>query len=154
MTGWLRGLKESDVVSLIDTHAVPEMLKLIRPEIRNEIKRHKDNHARLILLSSALPYLCDPIARDLEMDDIVCSKLQLRDGIFTGKPEGRLVFGKEKRIRMKEYCTSNNFPLDTAWYYGDAFTDRFVMLAVGNPVCVKPELKLGWMAKRRGWKII
>jgi HAD superfamily phosphoserine phosphatase-like hydrolase len=154
MTGWLHGLKESDIIDLIHKHVIPEMLELIRPEIQNEISEHRKNNGKLIILSSAMPYLCEPISKYLGMDDVVCSKLQTKDGVFTGKPDGKLVFGKEKKVRMNAYCVKFNLPLETAWYYGDAFTDRFVLNAVANPVCVKPELKLGRLAKRNGWKII
>jgi len=154
MMQWLRGLKESEVSLLAEKHAVPVMLSLIRPEIISEIDFHRKNNARIIMLSSALPYLCNPVARHLGMDDIVCSRIEVRDGLFTGRSTGKLVFGPEKAVRMRQYCSENNFSLDTAWYYGDAYTDRFVMQAVGNPVAVKPEIKLGWLAKRKGWRRI
>lgn len=154
MTGWLHGLKESSVIDLINSHVIPVIIDLIRPEMREIIEEHRKNNGMLLMLSSAMPYLCEPIARHLNMDDIVCSKLETKNGIFTGKPKDKLVFAREKAIQMKRYCTENNFPLETSWYYGDAFTDRFILQSVGNPVCVKPELKLRWMAKSRGWRII
>ncbi len=154
MMQWLKGLKEEEVNSLARDEVVPYLLKLIRPEIKREIAMHRKNHGRVVLLSSALPYLCNPMARHLEMDDVICSALEVNLGHFTGRGNRKLVFGKEKAVRMREYCESYGFPLDTAWYYGDAFTDRFVMQSVGNPVAVKPEIKLRWMAKKRGWRIL
>jgi len=154
MMQWLKGLKESEVKELARDHVVPEIKRMVRPEIVEEIKAHHEKNARVILLSSALPYLCEPIAEFLHMDDVVCSNLEVVDGYFTGQSVRRLVFGKEKAVRMKEYCKANSFPVQDAWYYGDAYTDRFVMQEVGNPVAVKPEIKLGWMARRNGWKII
>lgn len=154
MMQWLKDLKEDDVKNLAGKHIVPEMKKLVRPEILEELDFHRKNNARLVLLSSALPYLCDPIADYLSMDDVVCSQLETEDGRFTGRAVGRLVFGPEKSVRMRAYCTAHNFPIDTAWYYGDAYTDRYVLQSVGIPVCVKPEIKLWWMAKRRGWKVL
>lgn len=154
MLQWIKGIKESEVRDLILNNAIPELLNLIRPEMLDEIAYHRDNNARIIILSSAMSYLCDPIAKHLEMDDVVCSALEVKDDLFTGNAVGKLVFGPEKEVRVKQYCEENDFPLETAWYYGDAFTDRFALQAVGNAVCVKPEIKLGWMAKRKGWKIL
>lgn len=154
MMQWLKGLNEEDVNTLASEKVVPALLKTIRPEILDEIAMHRKNNGRVVLLSSALPYLCKPVANHLQMDDVVCSLLEINNGKFTGKASRKLVFGMEKAVRMKEYCAINGFPLETAWYYGDAYTDRFVMQSVGNPVAVKPELKLLWMAKRRGWKIL
>lgn len=154
MMQWLKGLNEEDVNALASEKVVPVLLKMIRPEILDELAMHRKNNGRVVLLSSALPYLCQPVAAHLQMDDVVCSLLETDKGQFTGKARRKLVFGMEKAVRMKEYCVLNGFPLETAWYYGDAYTDRFVMQSVGNPVAVKPELKLLWMAKRKGWKII
>ncbi|MEX2371932.1 MAG: HAD-IB family hydrolase [Bacteroidales bacterium] len=152
MMQWLKGLKEEEVHALANTHVIPFLLKLIRPEVKREIEIHQKNNARLLLLSSALPYLCDPIAEYLQLDDVVCSSLEVTDGRFTGRSVGKLVFGEEKAVRMIDYCKTNNFPLDTAWYYGDAYTDRFVMQCVGNPVAVKPEIKLRWLARKKRWR--
>ncbi len=151
---WLKGLKEKEVNSLAREEVVPYLLELIRPEIKKEIAIHRRNHGRIVLLSSALPYLCEPLANHLQMDEVICSVLEVKNGLFTGRANRKLVFGKEKAVRMHEYCVSNGFSLDTAWYYGDAYTDRFVMQSVGNPVAVKPEIKLRWMAKKRGWRIL
>jgi putative phosphoserine phosphatase/1-acylglycerol-3-phosphate O-acyltransferase len=154
MMQWLKGLKEEEVNKLAREQVVPYLLQVIRPEIRDEIAMHRKNNGMVVLLSSALPYLCQPVSDHLQMDDVVCSLLDVSQGHFTGKARRKLVFGMEKAVRMKEYCESRGYPLETAWYYGDAYTDRFVMQSVGNPVAVKPEIKLWWMAKRRGWKII
>ena len=154
MTKWLNGLKESKVIDLINSNIIPIIVDLIRPEMYKIIEEHRKNKGKLVLLSSAIPYLCEPIARHLKMEDVVCSRLETKEGLFTGKPVKKLVFGKEKAVRMKEYCKEHNLPLETAWYYGDAYTDRFILQSVGNPVCVKPEFKLKWFAKKRGWKII
>lgn len=154
MMQWLRDLKEDDVNNMAREKIVPYLLEMVRPEILDEIAMHRANNAKVILLSSALPYLCNPVADHLGMDEVVCSHLEVKDGHFTGNAKSKLVFGREKAVRMQSYCESKGLPLDTAWYYGDAFTDRFVMLSVGNPVAVKPEIKLRWMASRRGWKIL
>ncbi|MEX0981878.1 MAG: HAD family phosphatase [Bacteroidales bacterium] len=154
MMQWLKGLKEEVIKDLAGKYIVPEVKNMVRPEMIEAVNYHYRNNARVILLSSALPYLCDPIAELLGMDDVVCSRLETRDGCFTGRSVGRLVFGPEKAVRMKAYCNSHNFPSDTAWYYGDAYADRYVLESIGHAVCVKPEIKLRWLAKKKGWKII
>lgn len=154
MMQWLKGLSEAEVKELADKHVIPEIKKLVRPVIEKELEYHRERNAHIVLLSSALSYLCNPIASHLDMNDVVCSALEISDGVFTGRSDRPLVFGPEKETRMREYCHAHGYSLDDAWYYGDAYTDRFVMKAVGHPVAVKPEIKLRWMAKRRGWKVI
>lgn len=154
MMQWLKGLNEKDVEKMARSEILPLMVESIRPEILDEIAYHRKNNAYLLLLSSAMPYLCNPVASHLKMDGVVCSSLEVKEGVFTGKSNGNLVFGREKARRLKVFCETNNFPTETAWYYGDAYTDRFILRSVGNPVCVKPEIKLHLMARRKKWKII
>lgn len=154
MTKWLRGIKEAEVIKLIEDHVLQRVLGLIRPEMNKVIDQHRKGGARLVLLSSAMPYICNPMASYLKMDDIVCSALEVEDGRFTGKPVNRLNFGTQKAVTMKQFCEENGYSMDDAYYYGDAFTDRFVMDAVGHAVAVKPELKLKRMARRKGWQVI
>ncbi|MCF8224630.1 MAG: HAD-IB family phosphatase [Bacteroidales bacterium] len=154
MMKWLKGLNEKDVAGMATSLILPLMLESIRPEILDEIARHRDNNAYLLLLSSAMPYLCNPVAEHLKLDEVLCSSLETKEGVFTGRSNGNLVFGREKARQMISFCNSHNFDIDTAWYYGDAYTDRFILRSIGNPVCVKPEIKLGLMARRKGWKII
>lgn len=154
MTKWLKGLEEADIIRLLNEHVVKDVMELIRPEIVKRMERHRKENARLVLLSSAMPYICNPIAKHLEMDDVVSSELETENGVFTGKPLGRLNFGKQKAVTMKKFCEENDYSLAESYYYGDAFTDHFVLDAVGHAVCVQPEIKLRKMAKRKGWEIL
>ncbi len=154
MTKWLKGLKEAEIIRLIEENVVREVLNLIRPEIRIVLDKHRKEGARLVLLSSAMPYICDPIASHLEMDDVVSSHLEVSSGVFTGKPLGKLNFGTQKAVTMRQFCEENAYSLEDAYYYGDAFSDHYAMEVVGHAVCVKPEMKLKRMARRKGWAII
>ncbi|MFC2129750.1 HAD family hydrolase [Bacteroidota bacterium] len=154
MTKWLKGLKESDIIKLLDEHVIQDVLKLVRPEIRKVLENHRKNGARLVMLSSAMPYICNPIADHLNMDDVVSSRLEVSDGEFTGRPIDRLNFGKQKAVTMKKFCEDNDYSLEESYYYGDAYTDRYVLEIVGHAVCVHPEIKLRSMAKRKNWEII
>jgi HAD superfamily phosphoserine phosphatase-like hydrolase len=107
-----------------------------------------------VILSSALKPICIEIAKILDIDDIICSDLEVKDGYLTGRPIGRLCFGEEKMIRLKEYCERNNAQASEAWYYGDSITDLPALSIVGNPVCVNPDNKLRMVAGKRGWRIL
>ena len=107
-----------------------------------------------MILSSALTTICRQMAENLNIDDIICSGLEVKNGYMTGRPLGHLCFGEEKAVRLKRYCEIFNFSLSEAWYYGDSISDLHALSVVGNPVCVNPDKKLKKAAKRRGWKIV
>jgi len=94
------------------------------------------------------------MARSLNLDDVICSELEVKNGYLTGLPVGHLCFGEEKAVRLKKYCEKNSFSLTDAWYYGDSVSDLPPLNAVGNPVCVNPDNQLRKTALKRRWKIL
>jgi HAD superfamily hydrolase (TIGR01490 family) len=129
------------------------LLGFIRPEIREVLKQHKEKGADVVILSAALEMICEPIARHLEMDDIICSKLEIIDGKYTGRALGPPCIGEEKLNRVREYCREHGFSLEDAYYYADSILDLPALEAVGQPVCINPDKKLAEEAEKRGWPI-
>jgi HAD superfamily hydrolase (TIGR01490 family) len=153
MVGWVKGLPEDTISQLCMEVFNEVLLPSFFPEINNEIEFHKKNNAKLVVLSSSLAPICRYTVKHLKMDDIVCSELEVKNGILTGFPVRPLCFGVEKAVRLKEYCEKNNSNPKDCWYYGDSISDLAVLTAVGFPVCVNPDKKLLKTAKKNGWRI-
>ena len=142
MVGWLKGVSESGLKILSEDIFRDHLIKSIRPEVVEKILFHKNDGGMVVILSSAIMPVCRAIADHLEMDDVICSALETRNGVLTGNPEGFLCFGKEKVARLNEYCKEKNINPSHSWYYGDSIADLPVLSSVGNPVCVDPDKKL------------
>ena len=69
---------------------------MIRPAIIAEIKRHRENQASVVLLSSAITPICSVVAQYLELDDYICSEFEVVDGLYTGRPLGTICYSEEK----------------------------------------------------------
>lgn len=154
ITKWLKGVTEASLIDLSEEIFESSLKKTIRPEIENKINFHKSNGALVVILSSSLYPVCKAAARHLKMDGIICSRLEIHNGIYTGHPDGSFCFDEEKVIRITEYCENNNTTPDEAWYYGDSIADLPALRLVGNPVCINPDKKLLKTATDIGWKII
>jgi putative phosphoserine phosphatase/1-acylglycerol-3-phosphate O-acyltransferase len=153
MTGWVKGMPQETLTDLCQEVFRKVMQPSIHPEVFNELKNHKERNARTVILSSSLVPMCKAVAEYLDMDDIICSGLEVKNGYLTGKPEGKLCYGNEKLVRLKEYCEKNNTTPADAWYYGDAIVDQPALSVVGNPVCVNPDHKLKRVALKNNWII-
>jgi putative phosphoserine phosphatase/1-acylglycerol-3-phosphate O-acyltransferase len=153
MTGWVKGISQEEMTDLCQVVFRKVMIPSIHRQVVDELKMHRDNKALTVILSSSLVPICKAVAEYLEMDDIICSELEVRDGFLTGKPKGNLCYGNEKLVRLREYCKKNNTPVADAWYYGDALVDQPPLSIVGHPVCVNPDKKLRRIAKENNWKI-
>jgi len=154
MTLWVKGLPEEILNDLCVESARSEILPSVWPEAVSELTMHKRNNASTVILSSSIVPLCREIAENLGVDDIICTALESDGGYYTGRTDGQLCYGKEKAVRLLEYCKKNNSDPDNAWYYGDSFSDLPVLSIVGHPVCVNPERNLQKRATEKGWKIL
>ena len=151
MPKWLAGLSEQEIADFTNKMFDDLLIHAIRPQMYREIEKHKQQNARIIILSAAFNYVCEPVARHLNIDDIICSRLEVVDGLFTGNTVGALCFDSEKLARVTDYCIKNNFSLEEACYYGDSVADSAVLDAVGKPKCVNPDRPLtGWHDKKNG----
>lgn len=153
MTAWVKGQSEKSLEDLCLEVVNEVMLSSIYHEVFDELKMHRSKNGKTVILSSSLVPVCREIAGFLNMDDFICSRLEIRDGYFTGRPEGNLCFGEEKLVRLKEYCELNNSKVTESWYYGDSISDLPALKIVGVPVCVNPDRKLHKAAKENGWRI-
>jgi HAD superfamily hydrolase (TIGR01490 family) len=153
MAGRVKGIPEKTLEELSAEISQKILLPAVYPEAVEEIKMHSENNARTVILSSSPVQVCQIMAESLQIDDIVCSKLEAVGGQLTGRSLGSLCFGQEKVTRMRKYCEKNNITPDKCWYYGDAMADFPALSIVGHPVCVNPDRKLRKKAKERGWNI-
>ncbi len=154
MAYWLKGVKEDKIMNLSEVICDKFLFEEISRSMIKEVEIHREQNARLVLLSAALPYICVPIAKFLRLDDVICSLLQVEEGKFTGLPKGRLVFGAEKKVRIEAYCQHYGLALEQAFCYADSFSDLPVLEIVGNAVCVRPDRRLGRIARKRGWRVM
>lgn len=154
MVEWVKGISEKAIEDLCIEVSHDVLLPSVYPQAISEIEIHKTKNAKVVILSSALSPVCREMAKNLGIDDIVCSELEIKDGFMTGRPLGHLCFGDEKAVRLLRYCTTHNSSPQKAWYFGDSFSDLPPLNTVGNPVCVNPDKKLRKTAAEKGWKIM
>jgi HAD superfamily hydrolase (TIGR01490 family) len=154
MGSWVKGFPEESLKNLSESIVTNFLLNSIRPEIFEEINFHKSHNADVVLLSSAISPICIPIGEHLKMDHIICSEMEVVDGILTGKSVGNYCFEEEKVRRLINYCKKKNKDPGKSWYYGDSISDLLVLNVVGHPVCVNPDKKLRKKATQLGWKIL
>ena len=154
MVTWVEGIPESTMNDLCSDVFNRVIIPSVYREAIEEIENHKAKNAKVVILSSTLIIICREMAKFLGMDDIICTRLEVRNGNLTGQPVGHICYGEEKAIRLKEYCEKYNFSLSAAWYYADSISDLAALSSAGNPVCVNPDKKLKKTANKRGWKIV
>lgn len=151
--GWLTGYPVESIEKLCGEIVEKDLIPAIRPEIICEIKKHKQQGAELVILSSAIASICNPLAKYLEMGTVISSELEVVDQKYTGHPLGKFCFREEKLNRISSYFESKNYKFEDAFYYADSIDDLPVLQSVGHPVCINPDRRLRKIAQKRNWVI-
>ena len=150
---WLANYPVNEMESLCSEIVEKDLIPVIRPQIRNEIKKHQAQGAHLAILSSAIAPICIPLAKHLEIPSVLCTELETDNHHYTGFPKGQFCYRKEKCNRMLRFLETNQIPPEHCYYYGDSMDDLSVLQSVGNPVCVNPGKNLAKLARKHNWKI-
>ncbi|MBV6494735.1 MAG: putative phosphatase [Turneriella sp.] len=155
--GWAKifaGWSEDKMLAISKKFFNEAIYPIMRPAAIDEVEKHKKSGGKVVILSASTPYICNPVGEALGIDGVICTHLEVKDGKFTGNFASPYIFGEQKHLSALKYADEHGIDLKHAYYYGDAFTDRFVMEAVGNPVCVTPDRKLRAHAKTNDWRIV
>jgi HAD superfamily hydrolase (TIGR01490 family) len=151
--GTLRGQREAELHERTVDFWREEVRGFIRPAARARVETHRARGDRVFLLTSSSSYLSREIAAELGCDGYLCTRMEVRDGLFTGRIEPPLCFGEGKVARAAALAAELGVSLADCSYYGDSYSDLPVLLAVGDPVAVNPDPRLRRHARRRGFRV-
>lgn len=150
---WLDGLSEKMVRDMAADIFQNQLKDAILGVAREEIEFHRTKGAILVLASSSMNYFCELFATELNFDEIICSRMEVKNGILTGNPRGEFCFEKHKMIPMVNFCENHNYNLEEAYFYSDSIDDLPALTAVGKPICITPDKHLEKIAMTKGWEI-
>jgi len=154
MGKWLKGSTPDELNKLSECIVNKYLIDGIRPEIFSEINFHREKNGEIVILSSVLVQIGRLLGSHIGADNVICTTMEVADGVFTGLPENGFCIEDEKRVRLIQYCETRNYKVSEAFYYGDSIADLQALGVVGYPVCVKPDRKLSRIAAKKGWRII
>ena len=87
-----------------------------------------------------------------DRDAVLCSRLEVADGRFTGKLAS-LCFGRHKVRIAEDWAKARGVDLDRSWFYSDSYNDLPMLSRVGTAIVVNPDGRLQRHARQRHWRI-
>ena len=149
----MKGVTEQSYIDFGEEVYEQQIAKLIYPESRALVKAHLDKGHTVAIVSSATPYQVDPPARDLDIEHVLCSHMEVEDGEFTGEIIRPLCFGEGKVIAAEQLAQEHGIDMDQSFFYSDSYDDIELLERVGKPHALNPNSKLTEVAEERGWPI-
>jgi len=154
-----RGMHEWNGRPLADLEALGERLfetelrDRIHPEVRALVAGHRRRGHVVVIATSATPFQVEPAARELGVEHVLCTRLEARDGILTGKSSGPVLWGRAKAEAVREFARGHGIDLRRSYFYADGDEEVALMKAVGHPRPVNPRPLLARTAEREGWPV-
>lgn len=131
---------------------------VIRPNIfkgaRDLIQNSKAQGHQQILVTGALDFVTEPLARYLGVDDFVANRLEFKDHVATGNLLKPMLAGANKALWVRQYAEKHNLNLDESFAYADSGSDLPLLSVVGKPCAVNPDFRLKTTARAYQWPVL
>jgi len=150
---FMRGVREQDYIDFGQELYEQQIARKIYPESRALVQAHMARGHTIAVISSATPYQVEPMARDLDIEHVVCSRYEVKDGEFTGGIERPLCFGEGKVLAAESLAQDHGIDLEQSYFYTDSDDDLQLLERVGHPQPLNPNSKLAVIAEQRGWPV-
>ncbi|HMJ12429.1 MAG TPA: HAD family hydrolase [Polyangiaceae bacterium] len=148
------GKAESWMVSTCEEWFQGYVLPHVCEKGREAVARHRERGDIVAIVTSATPYAARPLARELGIDHVVCTELEVDDaGCFTGQVRRPMCYGPGKIELSQRIAQTLGFSLEEATFYSDSITDLPLLERVKSPIVVNPDARLRRIAQRRRWPI-
>ncbi|MGQ0843777.1 MAG: HAD-IB family hydrolase [Sporichthyaceae bacterium] len=115
---------------------------------------HRAMGHTVVLASSATRFQVEPMAEAIGADRVLCTPLEVKDGLLTGRTDGPALWGPSKARAIVEYAAERGIDLDACFAYSNGGEDVPFLAAVGHPVAVAPDDRLAYVAEQRGWDVL
>jgi putative phosphoserine phosphatase/1-acylglycerol-3-phosphate O-acyltransferase len=125
----------------------------IYPESRAIVKAHQEKRHTVAIVTSATRYQAQPVARELGIEHVLCTKLGVENGILTGEVVRPTCYGQGKAAAARELAFQHELDLEQSYFYSDSHEDLPLFELVGHPRPLNPTRKLAQRAKERQWPV-
>ena len=148
----LAGKDEAEMVAKARLWFASDVVPMITPAARHAIRVHREAGDVVALATGASQYAALAVAAGLGIEHTLCSRLEVTDGIFTGRMS-TMCFGAYKVDIARAFAAEQDIDLARSTFYSDSYNDLPLLEHVGTAVAVNPDVRLWRHARRRGWRI-
>jgi HAD superfamily hydrolase (TIGR01490 family) len=125
----------------------------LHPEAWAIVAAHRRQGHTVVIASSALPFQVEGLAAELEVDHVLCTRLEAVDGRLTGEIDGDVLWGEGKAKAVRALARRERISLERSFAYANGTEDIEFLSLVAHPCAVNPAGGLERVARPRGWPI-
>jgi putative phosphoserine phosphatase/1-acylglycerol-3-phosphate O-acyltransferase len=126
---------------------------LLYPEMLEILAAHRRSGHTIVIATSALPFQVEPVARELGIEHVLCTKLERVGDVLTGRVDGPILWGPGKASEVRRFAETVGIDLGRSYGYGNGDEDIDFLRTVGHPRPVNPKPELAKVAESEGWPV-
>ena len=151
--GWA-GRTEAEVLELGERLFAQGVAADLFHEAWRLVKAHQRAGHTVVIATSATRLQVAPLARELEVEHVLCTELATVDGLITGKVAGRALWGDGKIAAVRDFLAGHDIDVSASHGYANGDEDVPLLDAVGYPHPVNPQPELAESAVAKGWPVL
>jgi HAD superfamily hydrolase (TIGR01490 family) len=130
------------------------VLPRLYPQMLEVAWGHQDAGRGVYIVTAASQELSQMLATVLGFDGGLGVRSEIRDGVYTGRPDGPFTYREGKAQAIREVAEREGIDLARSYAYSDSESDLPMLRAVGHPVVVNPDAELARVARQEGWEVM
>jgi HAD superfamily hydrolase (TIGR01490 family) len=150
----LVGIREEELVQFCQEWFEDAVRPLIYSEARDIVRQHLGQGQRVAIISNATSYAVAPLAQYLGVQHVLATRLEVRQGVFTGDYIKPLCFRQGKVFWAEKLARELAAEVGQSTFYTDSITDLPLLERVQDPRVVNPDPRLRRLARQRGWAVL
>ncbi len=151
---FLSGIRKIDLDHLADHVFSTKTVARINGPVVDLMKAAKARGERVVLASASFKTIVAPLARYLEVENVIASELEFENGVSNGRLSTIPAFRDGKKKLVLDFLDYVRAEPERCVFYSDSVRDLPLLEAVGKPVVVNPNSRMRRIADRRGWQIL
>lgn len=151
--GW-QGRLEEDLIELGERLFTQEVAGSLFHEAWRLVKAHQRRGHTVIIATSATRLQVLPLANELSVEHVLCTRLEQENDVLTGRIEGRPLWGEGKAAAVRAFADEHAIDLVNSHAYANGNEDIPLLKSVGTPHPVNPQPELATVAAQAGWPML
>jgi putative phosphoserine phosphatase/1-acylglycerol-3-phosphate O-acyltransferase len=129
------------------------VVETVYPEAERLVEEHLAKSHVVAIVSGATAFVVRPIAARLGIEHILYTRLEVENGLFTGRVIEPICFEEGKIYWLQQFIDEQGIDLAKSYFYSDSITDLALLDLVGHPVATNPDPLLYRTAVKRRWPV-
>jgi HAD superfamily hydrolase (TIGR01490 family) len=146
-----QGMSEDRLVILAEEVWSKVLRRSLFPSAQSLVEKSLAAGHSVVLVSGALDWIVKHLAEHLGAQDVIANRLEMKEGIATGKLLKPVVAGPEKAKIVRDHARARGYDLDECFAFSDSYSDVPMLSVVGHPAAVNPDRRLALLAKAYSW---